>query len=360
MFNFSSDMQSSPKYSPASLIRFAQVLVEKAGLPPDKARVVAETLVEADLMGHSTHGLELLPAYLTSLEKGEMEKSGDPDLLNDSGAAFTWDGRYLPGPWLVHKAIDQALDRIEKYPAVTAAIRCSHHIGCLAAYPERATKRGLLMLLSCSDPRNATVAPFGGVDGVYSPNPIAAGIPTGKEPIIIDISASTTANGLVARTRKEGGQLPHPWLMDKTGKLTAEPSAMFADPPATILPLGGLDAGYKGFALGLLVEALTSGLAGYGRADQPEKWGASVFLQVINPEAFGGKAALKRQMDFLVEKSLASGLKPGGEPVRLPGYRALRMREEQRKNGVQLYPTIEPALRRVGERYGVGFPEGGE
>ncbi|HMQ86241.1 MAG TPA: Ldh family oxidoreductase [Flavilitoribacter sp.] len=353
-------MQSSPKYPSASLIRFAQALMEKAGLPPDRAEVVAETLVEADLMGHSTHGLELLPAYLKSLASGEMERSGDPLVLNDTGSTLTWDGRYLPGPWLVHQAIDQALDRIEQYPVVTAAIRCSHHIGCLAAYPERATKEGLLMLLSCSDPRNATVAPFGGVDGVYSPNPIAVGIPTGKEPIIIDISASTTANGLVARTQKEGGQLPHPWLMEKTGQLTTEPSAMFADPPATILPLGGLDAGYKGFALGLLVEALTSGLAGYGRADQPDKWGASVFLQLINPEAFGGKEGMMRQMDFLVNRSLESDSLPGGEPVRLPGSRALRLRDHQRKNGVQLYPTVEPALRRVGEHYGVDFPEGGE
>lgn len=350
-------MHPSPRYAPQSLSDFSTELLIKAGLPPDRARIVAETLLESDLMGHTTHGLELLPAYLRSLEAGEMEKTGEPSVLSDTGPAFTWDGCYLPGPWLVHKAIDQALERSGNHPVVTAAIRQSHHIGCLAAYPERATQRGKMMLLASSDPRNATVAPFGGVDGVYSPNPIAAGIPTGGEPILIDVSASTTANGLIVRTHREGGRLPHPWLMDEKGELTDDPSTLFGTPPSTVLPLGGLDAGYKGFALGILVEALTSALAGHGRADNPEKWGASVFLQVIAPEAFGGLDHFKRQMDFLVENSRRSTPKPGGSPVRLPGHRALKLRDEQRKQGVWLYPTIAPALRVWGERYGVVFPE---
>ncbi len=350
-------MHPSPRYASQSLSDFSTELLIKAGLPPDRARIVADTLLESDLMGHTTHGLELLPAYLRSLEAGEMKKTGEPETIADNGAAFTWDGCYLPGPWLVHKAIDEALERIQTYPVITAAIRQSHHIGCLATYPERATRRGLMLLLSSSDPRNTTVAPFGGVEGVYSPNPVAAGIPTGGEPIIIDISASTTANGLVVRTNREGGRLPYPWLMNESGELTDDPAAMFATPPSTILPLGGLDAGYKGFALGIMVEALTSGLAGHGRADHPGKWGASVFLQLIDPEAFGGLENFRRQMDFFVEKSRMSAPKPGGEPVRLPGSRALKLRDEQRKHGVWLYPTIAPALRAYGEKYGVVFPE---
>jgi L-lactate dehydrogenase len=342
------------KYSYTELIQFAARLLSKAGLPEDRATAVAETLVEADLMGHTTHGLHLLPAYVREVAAGRMRTSGDPVVINDRGSVITWDGQYLPGPWLIHRAIDTILERINDHPVMTMAIRKSHHIGCLATYPERATERGLMMLLSSSDPRVKSVAPFGGLDPVYTPNPIAGGIPTQDEPIIFDISMSTTSNGLVLRSLDEGKRLPHPWLLDNKGNVTDDPAEFMKEPPATILPLGGMDSGYKGFALGLLVEAMTSGLAGYGRVDNPDTWGASVFIQVIDPEAFGGGQAFRRVMQHLVNACLSS--KPVAEPVRMPGSRASRLREEQWKQGVQLHPAIPPALKACGRDYGIAFP----
>ncbi|MCO6491487.1 MAG: Ldh family oxidoreductase [Phaeodactylibacter sp.] len=346
-----------PRYNHEELIRLASTLLQKTGLAEERARIVAETLTEADLMGHSTHGLALLPAYLKEIETGGMAVEGEPELVQDQGAAITWDGRYLPGPWLMHKAIGLALERAAQHPVVTMVIRRSHHIACLAAYPERATRQGLLMILSCSDPINKTVAPFGGLEAVYSPNPIAAGIPTQGGPIIIDVSTSTTANGLVVQKYRAGERLPHPWLLDSQGRPTDDPAAFFGEPPATILPLGGLDAGYKGFALGLLVEALANGLGGYGRAAHPNQWGSSVFLQVLNPGAFGGLEYFRKEMNSLAEACLSSPATEGGPPVRLPGHRALALREEQRENGVRLYPGIAAALEENAVRYGMGMPE---
>src|SRR5690606_19072487 len=145
---------------------------------------------------------------------------------------------------------------------------------------------GLMIILTSSDPRTRSVAPYGGLEGVYSPNPIAAGIPTEADPIIMDISTSATSNGLVLRTLEEGNRLHHAGLQHQHGNTTNTPEAFNQNPPATILPLGGTDSGYKGYGLGLLVEALTSGLGGYGRMDEPTTWGASVMIQVIDPEAF--------------------------------------------------------------------------
>ena len=190
---------TSVKYHVSELKGFAADVLRKAGLETNVAELVAETLVEADLMGHTTHGLQLLGNYVKELENDLMTKSGGPELVSDQGAAVTWDGNYLPGPWLVHKAIDLAFERVKSYPVVTIVIRRSHHIACLATYPERATKNGMMMLLSCSDPVNKTVAPFGGLSPVYSPNPLAVGIPTKTAPIIFDISTSSTANVLVNR-----------------------------------------------------------------------------------------------------------------------------------------------------------------
>lgn len=345
------------RYRHLDLVHLAAALLEKAGLAEERARIVAETLVEADLMGHSTHGLALLPAYLGELDGGGMAKTGEPDTVQDLGQAFTWDGGYLPGPWLMHQALKLAAMRAASYPVVTGVIRKSHYIACLAAYPELLTSKGLLVILSCSDPINRTVAPFGGLTATYSPNPIAAGIPTPDGPIIIDVSTSATANGLVVQKHREGARLPHPWLQDSSGELTDDPAVFFQNPPATILPLGGLDTGYKGFALGLLVEALTNGLCGYGRAEHPTRWGGSVFLQVINPEAFSGLEYLKKEMGHLAQACLSSPPRAGGTPVRLPGSRARALREEQKKEGVQLYPPIVPALQECAQQYGLDMAE---
>ena len=108
---------------------------------------------------------------------------------------------------------------------------------------------------------------------VFTPNPLAAGWPSPGGPVMIDVSMSITTNGMTARRRAEGTRFPHPALLDAEGRATDDPNAFFADPAGTLLPLGGMAAGHKGFGLGLLVEALTSALAGHGRADPPARLG---------------------------------------------------------------------------------------
>jgi L-lactate dehydrogenase len=340
----------------SDLIAFAGRLLQAVGLAQNQARVVAEILLEADLMGHSTHGLQLLAAYLEELEAGSMTKEGEPSIIADRGSTITWDGRYLPGPWLMKQAMDLAFERVQEHPVVTVVIRRSHHIACLAAYPERATEKGLLMLLATSDPSVKTVAPYGGIQSIYTPNPIAAGIPTQGVPIILDISMSTTANGTVNRFHNQGRQLPGLWMLDNQGNVSDDPAELFSEPPGSILPLGGLDLGYKGFALGLLVEALTAALSGHGRADEPERWGAAVFLQVMDPVAFGGSDSFIRETEWLAEACRTNPTKPGDPPVRLPGSRALQLRAEQLENGVALYPSIMPTLEPWAEKLGIPLP----
>lgn len=343
------------RYSTQALIAFAVALLERSDLSPERAKTVAEILVEADLMEHSTHGLQLLAPYLKELETGSMTRHGEPTVIADRGSAVTWDGHYLPGPWLVVKAIELATGRIHENPVVSVAIRRSHHIACLAAYLKRVTDKGLFVLLVSSDPNVKGVAPFGGTQSLYTPNPLAAGIPTQSDPIILDISTSTTTMGFVSRLQQEGQRLPHRWLLDADGNPTDDPNVLSAD--GSILPLGGVDLGHKGFALGILVEALTSALAGYGRAEEPHQWGASVFLQVIDPNAFGGRDYFVRETQWMVDACKRNPAAPGDPPVRLPGSRALQRREQQIKQGILLYPTILPALTPWAEKLNVMLPQ---
>ena len=226
-------------YPAPALIGFADSLFRAAGLQAEKARTVCEVLVEGDLLGHTTHGLALAAPYLRALQDGSMTKDGEPGVIAARGGAICWDGRRLPGPWLVVKAIEAALARVGEQGVAAVAIRESHHIGCLAAYLERATAQGCMILLTCSDPSEASVAPFGGLQALFTPDPIAFGIPTGGDPILIDMSASITTNGMTARLRNAGEPFPGPWAMTAAGHASEDPNVLATEPPGTLLPTGG-------------------------------------------------------------------------------------------------------------------------
>lgn len=346
------------RFAAPDLIAYAHMLLSRAGLDADKAAAVAAILVEADLLGHNTHGLALLAPYLSEIEKGAMTKTGEPRVLADLPAAVTWDGMRLPGPWLVVRALDLAAGRAKQNGACTVVIRRSHHIACLAAYLRRMTEQGLMVLLSCSDPNTSSVAPHGGRRDVMTPNPLAAAWPTDGDPVILDVSMSITTNGLTKRLHAEKRHLPGAWVLDADGRPTSDPAVLFTTPPGALLPVGGLDHGHKGYALGLLVEALTGGLAGHGRADPKEGWSASVFIQVFSPAHFGGAEDFRRQTTHLAATCRASPPLPDVASVRLPGESGLRRREAQLAHGVELYPGILPALLPWAEKLGVSAPAG--
>lgn len=346
----------SARHPASALIAYATALLSRAGLDAEKAAAVAVVLTEADLLGHTTHGLALLAPYLAELEKGTMTKTGEPTVVADFPAAITWDGRRLPGPWLVTRALDVAIPRAKACGTCTVVIRRSHHIACLAAYLQRVTDAGLMVLLSCSDPAVASVAPFGGRREVFTPNPLAAAWPTAGDPVILDVSMSITTNALTKRLHAEQKNFPGPWALDAAGNPTADPAALYTKPPGTLLPAGGVDHGHKGYAFALLVEALTGALAGHGRADPPEGWGASVFLQVLEPALFGGAEEFRRQTEHVAALCRATPPRPGFERVRLPGEKGLRRKAEQLAQGVALYPGILDALMPWAQKLGVTSP----
>ena len=338
------------------LIEFGSGLLARAGLEAEKAQTVAEILVEADLLGHTTHGLALLPQYLGEIEKGSMRKSGEPSVVADFPAVVTWDAQRLPGPWVVRRALALAASRAEENGICAVAVRRSHHIACLAAYLRPMTERGLMVILTCSDPNVCSVAPFGGRREVFTPNPLAAAWPTDGDPVILDVSMSITTNGRTKRLHTEGQKFPGTWALDAAGQPTDDPAALYTKPPGTLLPMGGVDHGHKGYAFALLVEALTGGLAGHGRADPGEGWGATVYLQVMNPRCFGGTEAFGRQMTHLAETCRATPPRPGFERVRLPGESGLRRRRLQLADGVELHPSILPALAPWARKFGLTAP----
>ncbi|MBT5266066.1 MAG: Ldh family oxidoreductase [Rhodospirillaceae bacterium] len=344
------------RYDAEALSDFSRKLFGAAGMEADKAAIVAPLLVEADLMGHTTHGLQLCGPYLGALENGSMLGVGEPEVVSDRGAVVTWDGRRLSGVWLTATAVDLATDRAEQYGSCTIAIRRGHHIACLAAFLERATSRGCMVTITSSDPDVASVAPYGGTRAVYTPNPIAVGIPTDEDPILIDISASITTNGLTGRLHGEGRKLDHAWVQDAVGNASNDPAVLFTDPPGTILPTGGKDHGHKGYGLALMVEAMTQALPGFGRADPAQGWGAGIYVQVQDPSAFAGREEFERQTGHLARLCRDNPPAPGVTSVRLPGDRALGRKRKALAEGLELYPGIIDVLGTWAEKFEIEMP----
>ena len=344
------------RYRAEELEALARGLLERTGMPVEKAIDVANVLVEGDLLGKSTHGLALLPLYLRDIEAGGMTLVGDPDVLNDFGACQNWDGRKLPGPWLLRRATAEAIGRAKRFGMGAVGIQRSHHTACLGAYLRPAIDADCMMLLTLTDPGHRSVAPFGGVTPVLTSNPLAFGAPAPDAPILIDMSTALMTNGGVAAYRQRGEALPFPFLMDAHGQTSTDPNIIGADPPGTILPLGGLEAGHKGFSISLMVELLTGCLSGRGRAEGDDGWSAAVFILVIEPAAFGGTELFRRQVKALAGQCRASRSRPGLDHVDLPGARSLAKRERQQRDGVLLSAAIVAELVSIAGHHGVSMP----
>lgn len=350
------NIASRAAYKSEDLLELATELLKFAGVEQKIATVVANTLMQGDLLGHDTHGLALLSGYISALQSGSMTPKGQYKVLSDKPAVQLWDGMRLPGPWLIEQGIDMLIPRARDLGVASLVIRRSHHIACLAVYLMRAAKEGMLMVLASSDPASASVAPFGGTHAVMTPNPIAMGFPCSMGDLLIDISSSITTNGMSNRKAAAGEKFAENWLMDAEGHSSNDPDVFKQNPPGTILPIGGLTYGHKGYGLGLMVEALTGGLAGWGRADQNEGWGATVHITLYDPEAFGGSADFLRQMDHLAGLCLNNTPRPGSSKVRLPGQAGLALRRQQLLTGVRLHPSILSALAAFVDAAGLDMP----
>lgn len=339
------------KHSPSALRAFAVAALTKAGMPQEAAQATARGLVEADLYGHTTHGLHLLSNYVQEIENGTMAVDGKPETVADYGAVACWDARYLPGLWTAQLAVVEAASRAERFGIGCITLRRSHHIACLAAFLEEPARKGTLILVLTSDPSDSHVVPFGGLTPVLMPDPVAAGIPRNPDPILIDVSTSITTLGMVGRALAEGRKLGGLWVQDAQGNPTDDPGVVRNG--GGLLPVGGNDHGHKGFGLGLLVEALTQGLSGYGRADKPAGWGSATTVLAIAPSRFAGEDAFLRQMDFTGDLCLAAKPRDPAAPVRLPGQLALQKKRAAEQDGVELHPGISEKLTALATKLGI-------
>jgi len=325
------------------------------GMQANIAERVTDSLLVAEMMGHLTHGLALAPWYLDAARAGSLMLSGTYEVVADRGACVTWDGRRLPGAWLISSAVDLAIERAEQFGTVTIVISNCHHTGALASYLTKLTSKGLMGILASSGPATKVVAPFGGTEGLLTPNPIAAGVPTECDPILLDISSSITTLNNARQLAQVGKRFPQQWALDAEGSPSDDPNCIISG-GGTLLPVGGLDHGHKGYSMSLLIETLTQALPGYGRADNPTGIVTGVYLHVIDPQAFSGIGAFTRQSSWLVDACQNNKPRSGVEKVRVPGEQASQRMRKAKEEGILLRESVYAELVQYAEQYEVLLP----
>jgi hydroxycarboxylate dehydrogenase B len=335
---------------PGAAVSYGASLLEAGGASHENALLVARHLVDSDARGVHSHGLLRVPQYVGEMERGEIDGQATPSVSSRRHGCIFVDGRRAFGQVSAERAVEEAATAAEAHGIGLVAVSRSGHAGRIGAYTERLVRDHCIGLAFCSGPKSGhRVAPFGGVEGRLSTNPISYAFPTGDGPVVADFSTSTVPEGAVRRLRDLGLKAADGALQDDEGRPTNDPNVLYAKPPGTILPLGGPAFGHKGYALGLLVEAMTTVLRGEDASD-PTRFGNNLTLLAIRVDGaqVDAGAAL---VSYLRQTRPARS----DQPVLLPGdpeREALGTTER-----IQLDREVWSALIELGERFGRKQPD---
>lgn len=346
-----------PQVDYAELVEFATDCLQRAGASAEVAADTAHYLAEGDLLGFTTHGVKRLRFNVQQLQRQNSRGSGDIEVIRDRAAVATWDAHFLPGPHVAPRAVQAACAKAKDAGTATIVVRRCQHVASLAAYLRIATEQGLVVSLMASTPAQQSVAPFGGREPVFSPNPFAIGVPTSGDPLLLDISFSMTAAGKVRQAYERGQMLPWDAIVTANGDLSRDPADYVTGQGAALLPLGGADLGYKGYGLCLMSEIWTMGLSNYGRLDATNDGESNtLWVQVYDPTAFGSLQAFTQVTDDLIRRCTECAPIDADAPVRIPGQRSLQRRAEQLASGVELDEKTWQLLQKTADEFGLTMP----
>ncbi len=304
--------------APETICAVGQALLAKAGAPPDHARIVMEHLIVANAMGLDSHGIMRLPQYLAEIETGLIDPRAEPVIIDTAPACLAVEGRRGFGQ-VVGMRMVEALIPLARLSGI--ALAKGHqlgHTGRVGAYAQAFAEAGLIGLAVCNGaPSGHWVAPFGGREGRISTNPIAVAWPVEGEPAVVaDFSTAMAPEGVIRVLRERGLEAPESYLRDPEGRPSRDPKVLYASPRGALQALGG-PLGYRGTALALFVEVLTTLLNGEA-VDDRRRTGTDMTLLAIAPPA--GFQSLARGLS---EHIRATPPLEASRPVLMPGDREI-------------------------------------
>lgn len=316
-------------------LALATRLLVQRGAPPPNAALQARVLVEAELKGHPSHGLQRLPRLLARIERGLADPRAEGRARWRAGAVLDVDGESGLGPVVAMAGLKQLLERAESTGIALAAVRNSNHLGMLAWYVEQIAAEGWIGIAMSSS--EALVHPHGGTRAMLGTNPLAIAVPTAGRPLVLDLATSTVSMGKIHHYAANDQPIPAGWACDAHGRPTTDAALARA---GAIAPFGGA----KGYGIGLALELLVAGLAGSalapevrGTLDADFACNKGDVLMVIQPAAAPDLA--RRLADYLdhIRNSPAAD---ASQPIKVPGDGAARRHARSRDEGFDISPQL--------------------
>ncbi|MSO21816.1 MAG: Ldh family oxidoreductase [Acidobacteria bacterium] len=351
-------MPETSRFDAKRVKRFCESVFVACGSPADEATLISEHLVSANLMGFDSHGIIRICQYLADVKKGRIVPGAPVTIASETDNTALLDCGWNFGQVGGFRALQRAIEKAQTHHISMVVTRRCGHAGRLGAYTQAAAEQGFIALGFCNSPPGDGhfVVPWGGREGRLSTNPISFAIPCGNEvPILSDFSTAQTPEGKLRLYLNQKKPLPPGWIVDAQGNPSTDPADFYGPPRGAILPFGG-ELGYRGFALGLLVEALGGLLAGTS-AVKPLP-GNGLGLIVIKVSAFLPQAefaALTEELRTYVKSCPPSA---GHQEVMLPGEPDFRVFDDRTINGIPVDEQTWEQICRCTEPIGVRWSEG--
>src|SRR6185503_3297373 len=236
---------------PDPLHAFTMAICKADGSSAEEARLVADHLVLANLFGHDSHGVGMMPAYLLNTTTGHCVRNQHAKIVRDGGAGY--------GQVIAKEAMDVGIERAKKHGVAVVGLKNSHHIGRIGHWAEQCAAAGLVSTHWVNvHGHKSLVAPFGGAEPRFTTNPYCTAIPRkGKEPIVLDFATSQVAMGKVRVANNKKVRMDEGLLIDAQGNPTTDPGVLYNPPFGAILPFGLHKGGGLAVICDLLAGALT-------------------------------------------------------------------------------------------------------
>lgn len=332
-------------------------LFRAGGSEAEEAEAVAAHLVEANLVGHDSHGAIRAPKYLAWVAAGELLPNRHAMIAIDAGPLLVLDGGFGYGQVIGAEAMARAIERVRAHGLALVGIRNSGHLGRIGAWAGTLAEAGLVSVhFVNTSGYGILVAPHGATERRLSANPIAGGAPGPDGPIVLDIATSATAEGKIQVARNKGEALPPGLVLDGAGRPVTDPEAFYRDPPGAILPFGG----HKGSGLSVFREILAGSLTGGGssHAASPTAWRLvnNMLTLAVDPARLGDGHAFAADVARLADWVRSARPATPGEWPLLPGEIERRTRAERLRDGIPLDPATVRQLAETAAAYRVALP----
>lgn len=342
-------------------------IVRAAGSAPAEADVVAGNLVEANLKGHDSHGVGMIPRYIDAIKEGGLTPNARASIVADTGTLLTVNGNQGYGQVVTREAIDLGVARALDVGCCILGLSNAHHIGRIGAWAEQAAERGLVSVHFVNVLARSIVAPWGGRDARHGTNPFCVGIPReGGEPVILDFATSRIAQGKTRVAYNKGESLSPGILIDDHGEPTTDPRYAVIEPAGAILPFGE----HKGSGLAFVCEVLGGALAGGmtwhpGVGQQGGQPDASARRRIINgmlsilidPERLGTAANLYTEIEAFTARFKASPSGANTDGVRIAGEPERESLRRRLVTGIPIDANTWEELLTAADKAGLGRTE---